>query len=60
MEVLLSQLPNYGVLALIVGVLLYQNNKISSKLTSIIESNTRALAELKAIIETSVERRRPH
>ena len=51
MESLLEKFADYGIMGLIVGVLFFQMSRLQSKLLDIIEKNTRAFDELRAIID---------
>lgn len=46
MDVLINELMDFGVLAIILAIVLYDNYKMKQKLFSVIENNTKALTEL--------------
>ena len=50
MEPLLEKFGDYGVMGLVAAVLFFQMSRLQNKLLEIIEKNTRAFDELKAII----------
>ncbi len=47
----LKQLANYGPLGIILVYFVYQTSKLQTKLIEIIENNTKAVQELKDIID---------
>ena len=51
MEALIDKFGEYGVLGVMVGLLFWQMSGLQKKLVEIIEKNTKAFEELKAIID---------
>lgn len=51
MEALIEKFGEYGVLGIMVGLLFWQMSGLQKKLVEIIEKNTKAFDELKAIID---------
>lgn len=47
MDALLSKLPDFGVLAIVCGLLIYNVMYLQKKLISVIENNTAAMTKLK-------------
>jgi len=52
MDPIIKELSNFGALGIICGILLTYVIYVSKKLFSVIENNTKAITELKSIIET--------
>lgn len=55
-EGLLNLLSSFGGYAVIAGVLLWQNTRTTDKMTEIIETNTRAMTEMKNVISKMIDR----
>lgn len=51
MEDLLTKFGDYGVLGLVAGILFFQMSRLQNRLLDIIEKNTKAFEELRAIID---------
>jgi hypothetical protein len=57
MDELLTKLTNFGAIGIICAVLIYNVYFLQKKVISIIENNTKALEQLKSIIEQRMARR---
>jgi hypothetical protein len=51
MEDLITKFGDYGVLGIVAGILFFQTYSLQKKLLEIIEKNTKAFEELRAIID---------
>jgi len=51
MEEMIKMLTNFGGMGVVAGILFWQMSKLQSRLLDIIEKNTRAFEELKAVID---------
>lgn len=51
MEELIAKFGDYGVLGIVAGILFFQMSRLQNKLLEIIEKNTKAFEELRAMID---------
>jgi len=51
MEFMVSELLDYGVVAIVLAVMIFQNCKVTARLFKVIESNTEAMTRLASLVE---------
>jgi len=52
MEYLLKPLLEYGSMGIVLAVMLFFNYRLTTKLFTVIENNTKALADFKGVLES--------
>lgn len=55
-DIVIKLLENFGPLGIVAGIMIWQNIRTTAKLIQIVETNTKALAEMRDVIERICDR----